>query len=291
MKIDKNEEVMRLLNEWKNRVSPSHLVTYLYNPIDFYLNNLLKTRETNEIEEELSQRNYGNLVHYALQFLHEPIKGKTLLVNDLENLLQQTDSAIDFAIEKLKHQQEFYERGMNYIHKEIAKRVVRNIVEYDLELVKNGSALEILDLEKEINCDFFLDETQNNKISFYGFIDRIDRLDGITRVIDYKTAKPKKLTVNLGKNKEEKLPELFFNDDYKQALQLSIYKYCIKNVLNINPNHIETAIWSFAEVNNGPQKLNFIEIEDSEVEDSIRNLIFEILNPEIPFEEKEKVSW
>lgn len=291
MKIDKNEEVMRLLNEWKNRVSPSHLVTYLYNPIDFYLNNLLKTRETNEIEEELSQRNYGNLVHYALQYLHEPIKGQILSVNDLEHLLQQTDSAIDFAIEKLKHQQEFYERGMNYIHKEIAKRVVRNIVEYDLKLVKNGSALEILDLEKEINCDFFLDENQNDKISFYGFIDRIDRLDGITRVIDYKTAKPKKLTVNLGKNKEEKLPELFFNDDYKQALQLSIYKYCIKNVSHINPDNIETAIWSFAEVNNGPQKLNFVDIEDNEVEDSIRNLIFEILNPEIPFEEKEKVSW
>ena len=291
MKIDKNEEVIRLLNEWKKRVSPSHLVTYLFNPIDFYINNLLKTREINEIEEELSQRNYGNLVHYALQYLHEPIKGKILSVNDLEHLLQQTDSAIDFAIEKLKHQQEFYERGMNYIHKEIAKRVVRNIVEYDLELVKNGSALEILDLEKEINCDFFLDENQNDKISFYGFIDRIDRLDGITRVIDYKTAKPKKLTVNLGKNKEEKLPELFFNDDYKQALQLSIYKYCINNVSYINPDHIETAIWSFAEVNNGPQKLNFIDIEDSEVEDSIRNLIFEILNPEIPFEEKEKVSW
>ena len=291
MKIDKNEEVMRLLNEWKKRVSPSHLVTYLYNPIDFYLNNLLKTRETNEIEEELSQRNYGNLVHYALQYLHEPIKGQILSVNDLEHLLQQTDSAIDFAIEKLKHQQEFYERGMNYIHKEIAKRVVRNIVEYDLELVKNGSALEILDLEKEINCDFFLDENQNDKISFYGFIDRIDRLDGITRVIDYKTAKPKKLTVNLGKNKEEKLPELFFNDDYKQALQLSIYKYCIKNVSHINPDNIETAIWSFAEVNNGPQKLNFVDIEDNEVEDSIRNLIFEILNPEVPFEEKEKVSW
>ncbi|WP_312761539.1 PD-(D/E)XK nuclease family protein [Epilithonimonas sp.] len=291
MKIDKNEEVVRLLNEWKKRVSPSHLVTYLYNPIDFYLNNLLKTRETNEIEEELSQRNYGNLVHYALQYLHEPIKGKILSINDLESLLQQTDSAITFAIEKLKHQPEFYDRGMNYIHKEIAKRVVRNIVEYDLELVKKGSALEILDLEKEINCVFFLDDNKTDKISFYGFIDRIDKLDGITRVIDYKTAKPKNLTINLGKNKEEKLPELFFRDDYKQALQLSIYKYCIKNVLNINPDNIETAIWSFAEVNNGPQKLNFVDIEDNEVEDSIRNLIFEILNPEVPFEEKEKVSW
>jgi len=291
MKIDKNEAVMQLLNEWKNRVSASHLVTYLYNPIDFYLNQILKTRETNEIEEELSQRNYGNLVHYALQFLHEPIKGKILSINDLEDLLQKVDESIEDAIEKLKHQSEFYERGMNFIHKEIAKRVVRNIVEYDLELVKNGSALEIIDLEKEINCDFYLDENREDKISFYGFIDRIDKLDGITRVIDYKTAKPKNLTVNLGKNKEERLPELFFRDDYKQALQLSIYKFCITNSLNIKPENVETAIWSFAEVNNGPQNLNFIDIEDAEVEDSIRNLIAEILNPEVPFEEKEKVSW
>ncbi|WP_028123083.1 PD-(D/E)XK nuclease family protein [Epilithonimonas tenax] len=291
MKIDKNEAVMQLLTEWKKRVSASHLVTYLYNPIDFYLNQILKTRETNEIEEELSQRNYGNLVHYALQFLHEPVKGKILSVNDLEDLILKVDASIEDAIEKLKHQAEFYERGMNFIHKEIAKRVVRNIVEYDLELVRNGSALEIIDLEREINCDFYLDENRTDQISFYGFIDRIDKLDGITRVIDYKTAKPKNLAINLGKNKDEKLPELFFRDDYKQALQLSIYKFCITNSLNIKPENVETAIWSFAEVNNGPQNLNFIDIEDSEVEDSIRNLIGEILNPDVPFEEKEKVSW
>ncbi len=291
MRIEKSDEVVRLLMEWKNRVSASHLVTYLYNPIDFYLSHILKVRETNEIEEELSQRNYGNLVHYALQFLHEPIKNKILTVFDLENLLLKVDQSIDSAIEKLKHQPEFYDRGMNYIHKEIAKRVVRNIVEYDLELVKKGSSLEILDLEKEINCDFYLDKNRTDKISFYGFIDRIDKLDGIIRVIDYKTAKPKNLTINLGKNKEEKLPELFFRDDYKQALQLSIYKFCITNSLSIKSENVETAIWSFAEVNIGPYKLNFIDVEDSEVEDSIRNLIAEILNPEIPFEEKEKVSW
>ena len=87
------------------------------------------------------------------------------------------------------------------------------------------------------------------------------------------------------------MPELFFNDDYKQALQLSIYKYCITNSLNIQPENVETAIWSFAEVNNGPQNLNFIDIEDFEVENSIRNLIAEILNPAVPFEEKQKATY
>jgi hypothetical protein len=51
MKIDKNDEVMRLLNEWKNRVSPSHLVTYLYNPIDFYLNNLSKPEKPTKLKK------------------------------------------------------------------------------------------------------------------------------------------------------------------------------------------------------------------------------------------------
>ena len=42
-------------------------MTYLYNPIDFYLDKILNTRETTEIEEELSQRNYGTLVHNAFR--------------------------------------------------------------------------------------------------------------------------------------------------------------------------------------------------------------------------------
>lgn len=289
MKFEKNETVMTLLSEWKNRVSPSHLITYLYNPIDFYLRHLLKTKETNEIEEELSQRNYGNLVHFALEFLHKPIIGQILKVSDLEKLKTKVDDSIVFAIEKLKHQSEFYDRGMNYIHKEIAKKVINQIIDYDLELVKNGSALEIIDLEKEINCDFPL--SNDDKITFFGYSDRIDRLDGVLRVIDYKTAKAKKLLINLGKDKDEKLPDLFLKEDNKQALQLSIYKYCMKQIYGLSSDKIESSIWSFAEVNNGPQKLELIDIDDQEIEESIRNLVYEILDPNIAFEEKERATW
>ena len=65
--IEKTPKVLEKLQEWKNRVSVSHLTTYLYNPIDFYFAKILNTSEADEIEEELSSRNYGNLIHYALQ--------------------------------------------------------------------------------------------------------------------------------------------------------------------------------------------------------------------------------
>ena len=41
IKIEKSEKVLEKLEEWKNRVSPSHLTTYIFNPIDFYFNNIL----------------------------------------------------------------------------------------------------------------------------------------------------------------------------------------------------------------------------------------------------------
>lgn len=285
--IEKTPSVLEKLEEWKQKVSPSHLVTYLYNPIDYYLDKILNTRETTEIEEELSQRNYGTLVHNALEYLYGKIIGKILKVNDLENLLQQVDKSIDKAIERLKHQPEFYEKGMNFVHKQIAKRVVESVLNYDLELVKKGNALEIVALERKIeNIAFKIDE--NNQVIFYGFIDRIDVLNGTLRIIDYKTAKPKNLKIKI---KEDKIETLFFDDKYKQAMQLCIYQYCISQIDEFKNRQLETGIWSFAEVNNGVQKVEFTEdnFEDSLV--SVKNLILEILNPEIPFTEKVHESW
>lgn len=285
--IEKTPSVLQKLEEWKKKVSPSHLVTYLYNPIDFYLDKVLNTRETTEIEEELSQRNYGTLVHNALEYLYGKIIGKILNINDLENLLQLVDESIDKAIERLKHQPEFYEKGMNFVHKQIAKRVVESILNYDLELVKNGNALEIVALERKIeNIPFKINE--NNEVIFYGFIDRIDILNGTLRIIDYKTAKPKNLKIKL---KEDKIENLFFDDKYKQAMQLCMYQYCISQIVEFKNREIETGIWSFAEVNNGVQNVEFTEgnFDDSLV--SVRNLILEILNPEIPFTEKVHESW
>lgn len=289
MSIAKTPSVLEKLEEWKQKVSASHLVTYLYNPIDFYLNKVLGTKEIAEIEEELSQRNYGTLVHYALEFLYGKIIGKILKISDLEVLLTQIDEAILFAIEKLKHQPEFYQKGMNFVHKQIAKRVVEAVVNYDLNLVKDGNSLEIIGLEKEINnIHFYLDEDKTDSVVFYGFIDRVDRLNGNIRIIDYKTAKAKELSVSV---KGEKRETLFQNDKYKQALQLCIYQYCVENMPEYKNSTIETGIWSFAEVGKGLQN---VEIKDGNLDDalqSIRNLILEILNPEKPFEEKIHEKW
>ena len=285
--IEKTEKVLEKLNEWKGGISASHLISYLYNPIDFYLNNILKAKETEEIEEELSQRNYGNLVHYALEELYGELQGKILKESDIEDLKPKINEAIDSAISELKHQPELYERGMNYIHKSMAAKVIEHILDYDLGLIKAGNSLEIISLENSINAGFLMDEN-GEKINFIGYIDRIDRLNGVLRVIDFKTAKAKNLSV---KPKEEKLEDFMSSADSKQALQLSIYAYMVLHNKGFAVNQLQCGIWSFAEIGKGVQTLKIYDDENIDNENvsicmnSIKNIILEILNPEIPFKE------
>lgn len=284
IEIPKTPIVLERLNKWKDKVSASHLTSYLYNPVDFYLSKILNTSETDEIEEELSVKNYGNLVHYSLQEVYEVIKGKVLKETDLQGSIKEIDKYIEIAIEKLKHQPEFYEKGMNYIHKAIAKKVIENILRYDLELVKQGNKLEIIDIERRFeNVDFYLDN--NDKISFFGFIDRIDKLNGTLRIIDYKTAKIKNLNVKID---EENMDMYFHNSDRKQALQLCIYHYVVQNLPEFWGFPIETGIWSFAEAKKGVVSLQF---DKGNIEDAMRavkSLILEILDPDIAFVESIK---
>ncbi len=287
IEIVKTPKVMEQLELWKNRVSASHLTSYIYNPIDFYLTKVLEAKETNEIEEELSARNYGNLVHYALQSIYEKLLGKYLVTGDLEFNDDELLKEVDLAIEKLKHQPEFYEKGMNFIHKSIALRAVKSIIEYDLNLIKSGHQLKIIALEKRFeDAEFYLDENQT--VSFYGFIDRIDELNGTLRIIDYKTAKTKELKVAV---EEKNIENYLIRDSKKQALQLCIYNYAVKNLPEFQGKNIQTGIWSFAEVNRGVVNLQFTKgnLDDAMV--SIKNLILEILNPEIPFTETKKVQF
>ena len=87
----------------------------------------------------------------------------------------------------------------------------------------------------------------------------------------------------------DKLIKNYFDLNKNQVL--IDYQYCVENMSEFKEFSIETGIWSFAEVKNGVQN---VEIKDGNLDDalqSIRNLILEILNPEIPFTEKIHEKW
>ncbi|MDL1913387.1 MAG: PD-(D/E)XK nuclease family protein [Bergeyella sp.] len=289
--IKKTKTVQEQLLHWKKRVSPSHLSAYLYNPLEFYYRYVLKIGKTKTIEEEISQINYGNLVHYSLQYLYQGFVGKIFTNQDFIEMRKAVPDALSYAIKKLEHQEDFYHRGMNFVHKSVAHNVIGKIIAYDEGLVKNGDVLKIIDIERRIeNIDFFIgSEKEKDVVTLFGFADRIDQLNGKIRLIDYKTAKPKNLIINIKDSAQAQ--NFLVHEKYVQALQLAVYLYCLQKTPEFSTLPMEAGIWSFASIGKGVSTLVLENCSLEEVLLSVRTLILEILNSEIPFEEKIKLSY
>ena len=75
-------------------------------------------------------------------------------------------------------------------------------------------------------------------------------------------------------------------------MQLFIYAYSMLSSNQYSDKNLQCGIWSLSEVNSGVQSLKIFSEDSLNRENlevcmnSIKNIIKEILNPEIPFEQK-----
>ena len=78
--------------------------------------------------------------------------------------------------------------GKNRLMTDIAQRQITDFLDNEIQLIKEGHTVEIVgrELKLEYVMNIEIDGVVRN-IKFIGTADRIDRLDGILRVVDYKT--------------------------------------------------------------------------------------------------------
>jgi len=187
---------------------------------------------------------------------------------------------------KLYRSRELFENGYNYLQKKIMLKTIENVVNFDINLLKQKNILQIISLEEY--TENFIEIEGMKPIKILGYIDRIDKLNDTIRVIDYKSAKSNNLSIN-DKNFDENFAG---NSEYNQSLQLTLYAYMLLN--NGKYNEVECGIWSLKYASQGVKSLNFNKKQNldlvsiSEPMEKIKNLILEILNSEIPFIEREK---
>ena len=134
--------------------------------------------------------------------------------------------------------------------------------------------------------------TSNGKeVLLGGIIDRMDRMGGKTRIIDYKTGKVEENDVKVKTDDLEKIPD--------KALQLIIYKYLyLRNHKDVPEDKVEMSLVSFRRNKDEMNAVLDID-EDTELyrnfmdqtEKMLTELVSnEIFNPEIPFTQTDKES-
>ena len=287
--IKKTEQVEKRLAEISSKgLSPSSLIEYLTDPIEFYYKRILKIRETEKIESTVSYTGRGKIVHKVLEDLYEPYLNKTLRLENFNSMEKRIEGLINEKFKNI-YGNSYKKTGSNYIIHEVLKKNIKDFILKEKNLVKDGRTLEIIDLEKDLEKNISI-PSLSYPVKLIGQVDRIDKLDGVTRIIDYKTGKI--LPSNL---KLSKIENLFSETQFASSFQLLNYFYLYSSYLE-SDDAVQAGIISFKNLDqyfmplslSGSQKKNFIDFSMlSLFEKSLINLIIEIFNRKIPFRRME----
>lgn len=290
--INKTPQVLlQLKNVFTTGISPSSLTNYLYNPINFYQQNILKITDVLELEETIEANTMGTTIHEVLKNMYQPFENKELTVNAVNKMLA------NYSIELQRQYEKIYKKGTLHYGKnklifEVSKYYLKRFLNDELEFLKQGNNLKILAIERKFET-VFKGKNLEYPIKIKGTVDRIDLLNNVVRIIDYKTGKV--TAVNL---KLDNFAAIKSNvPKYGKVLQIMLYAFLFGNQKEFeNHNSMEAGIVSFKNLQSGFLKLNFTAQRNglntliskeimNEFLEELEIIIQEILNPEIPFEE------
>ncbi|MDD2633694.1 MAG: PD-(D/E)XK nuclease family protein [Bacteroidales bacterium] len=187
IEVQKTENVMAQLTAKASRgLSPTSLNDYRKCGLRFYLKNIAALKEPDEVQETIDYRIIGNIVHFVLEKLYTFVKGKQLIASDIVNLQPQVEIVIQEALIK-DYQHGQVQWGRNKLLLEVIRKFIDDFLLTEIKLLTaQPEALQVIGLEKKVALDVEIPDREK-MAKIHGVIDRIDRLDGMIRIIDYKT--------------------------------------------------------------------------------------------------------
>lgn len=293
--ISKSDLVMNRIKEVAEKgFSPSSLTSYIRNPLDFYYQKVLKVKQYEDVEETVASNTLGTVVHDTLEDFYKPLIGKFLTIETLKGLKFNIEKTVTLHFKNIYKEGDL-KSGKNLIIFEIAKRYVLNFLNLEIEDVKEGNKIKILEIESDDNKVKLDIPELDFSVYLTGKIDRVDEYNGVTRIIDYKTGKVEQGKVNIIDWEELNTDY----DKYSKPYQILAYAYMM-NAKTPFKSPVEAGIISFKNLNNGFLKFGVKESTYSRTKDELitqdtlsnyfielKKLILEICNPDSDFIEKE----
>tara|TARA_R110002020_G_scaffold114593_2_gene263460 strand:- start:76783 stop:79527 length:2745 start_codon:yes stop_codon:yes gene_type:complete len=289
--IQKDEDLMTKLRDLaKKGFSPTSLTNYIRNPLDFYKRSILRIDDSIEVEENVAANTFGTIVHDSLEELYTSLVGKYLDKELLLNLLPQVAPTVHKQFKKTYADGDI-SRGKNLLAYHVVLQYIRNLIHLEIE-ASTDHRIKILYLEQSWQMDLTVPEL-DFPVVLKGKLDRIDEMDGMLRIIDYKTGNVLANQVELVD--WEDLPTSY---DYSKAFQLLCYALLYHNRFPVP--EMEAGIFSFKNLGAGLLRFAQKDKKGGRNRDYtitpetialfkpvLTALIAEICNPEIPFREKE----
>jgi hypothetical protein len=270
--------------------SPTSLTDYIRTPMDFYKRNLLGIDDVLEVEETVAANTFGTIVHDTLENLYRPFIGDYLTEEGLLSAKGDVKRLVKHHFTKSYGDGDI-SKGKNLIAYHVIEKYIENFLALEIEQVRQHQ-IRIIGLEEKLETVLEIPEL-DFPVRLKGKLDRIDEVDGVLRIIDYKTGKVDTKNVEIAD-----WETLTSDYDSIKAFQLLCYAflYHAKNPIAI----MEAGIFSFKNQGAGVLRFATKPKKGSRAKDysithethlrfssELKQLVLEICDMEIPFVEKE----
>lgn len=288
--VTKTEEVMRKLDAYRKGgesfLSASLINNYINCPLQFYFTAVEGLSEEEEVQESIEADVFGSIFHRVMEFIYKRYQGKTITPDVLNEIVKDEKlltESLQQAFARYYFKDEMNVRPLEGQHYLVGE-VLRSYVRQTLKLDQQFTPFEYVGAEYRFNRTYRVDESL--ELNFKGSIDRIDRMDGVYRIIDYKTG--------TGTTEFKEMQQLFDsskNNRPHQILQLFVYGlfYLLENPgIRVSPSvyYLRSVYKDFdPTIRYDKHPIEDISVYLPEFEERFNALLEEIFDPSVPFQQ------
>lgn len=293
IQIDKKDEnIQKALKRYltgEKVLSPSALTMYISNPIDFFFRYIAEIKEPEEVTAVIEANQIGSILHKVMEYFYQP-EIKKVITEEVIKLKRASVKtlvlkAFNFVMTN-KEENTLEYSGM--------QKVILAIVEAYVEIILNKDETDapftILSLEEKITTTLEFElNGKKEQVKLFGFIDRIDERNGITRIVDYKTGGDKLTFSTI-----EKLFDTDGKNINKALIQTLIYTYAYEKQsgkTEVEPNLFIVKTMADNKVHFNSRKLVLSNAYLEEVKpiflEELQAKVAELFNLDIPFKASE----
>jgi len=279
--IVKDENVMLKLSEIAEKgLSPTSINTYVRCPLQFYFKHIAKIKEPELNEDVIDERLFGNVIHDFLEKEYEKFYKQDWSIERLEDLKKNIPDLLPKYFESNQFKDHLFE-GANYLDYKNIIHYLEMFLQYEIDAEKKDPGmLQIIDLERPLERALVLEN--GLEVKFRGRADRMDEFKNQLRILDYKTGSVDKKDLNIITSRTDHHNKVFYDEKYEKVVQLFIYKWMHGDVSNPN---VQIGIVSFRNIKSPYLMLDQQKIRFEELEENFKNLVEEIFNPDLNFEQ------
>ena len=278
--------IKRLQEIAKKGLSATALSNYIADPIRFYNNYVLRISENEELEELIAYQTLGTVIHNTLEELYTPYVAKQLTVQNIKKMQDTHKQTLQKHFEE-ELGKSSHTTGKNLLLFTAAAHSIRRVLEADKKDILAGSTIELLGLEEYRKVTRTYTGVEH-PITFHGVIDRIDRKDGVLRILDYKTGQ-----TNTKELRPSEISDCLSDSVYGKSFQVLFYSMLwaeddpnspfYAGVISVKNMSSGTMFLGFG---TGRTKRTELVTEDLEnFEKELEKLVIEIYHPDIAFTE------